>query len=29
MARTLDDTFAAIDALDADGFLAGLSRTPT
>ncbi|WP_423464694.1 nuclear transport factor 2 family protein [Promicromonospora sp. MS192] len=25
MARTLDDTFAAIDALDADGFVAGLS----
>lgn len=25
MARTLDDTMAAIDAMDADGFLAGLS----
>lgn len=25
MARTLDNTFAAVDALDVDGFLAGLS----
>lgn len=25
MARTLDDTMAAIDAMDTDGFLAGLS----
>lgn len=25
MARTLDDAFAAVDAMDVDGFLAGLS----